>query len=183
VIAFAGIGTRALWPYEDKTIFQMSEYLTELGFWCYTGGAPGADEYFERGADIYRCIVYQPWRGFGTAWQANCVVNAGETEEGLASVAKYHPRGRRLKAAVQKLMARNYHQVHGFPEFNQPQVSFVLCCADEDLAGNVIGGTGQACRIAKAANIPIINIRTMPYRELVYEQVLKAHEEGKLDAI
>ncbi len=54
------------------------------------------------------------------------------------------------------MMARNWHQIVGYDSY--PPVSFVVCCANES-NGEVIGGTGQACRIAKDFNIPIFNIR------------------------
>lgn len=79
-------------------------------------------------------------------------------------MAIYHPSPANLTQGVRKIMARNYHQVMGIDDY--PPVSFVICCANYDENG-VLGGTGQACRIAKDKGIPVYNLRELGLEKIM----------------
>ena len=72
----------------------------------------------------------------------------------------FHPAWNRCSLAARKFHARNCHQILGYG-LNLP-VKFVVCWTPR---GEVIGGTGQALRIAKHHNIPIINLANTDWRE------------------
>ena len=101
-----------------------------------------------------------PWKGFNKQGynpaDALGWFEVGQTPEGLESVSEYHPNPFGLSRGARSMMCRNYHQIHGYGDL--PMVSFVVCCADSSGLG-VKGGTGQAVRIARDLDIPVINIR------------------------
>lgn len=160
MIAYAGIGTRDITVDDMNVIKTVSAYLSEKGIVCYSGNADGSDNIFQFNSNS-NCVVYLPWKGFNDANSDSKksieAIVCGDTKEGLESVDKYHPSPRSLSYGARALMCRNYHQIFGYGKY--PKVSFVVCCARQDEKGNVMGGTGQACRIAKACSIPVLNIR------------------------
>lgn len=160
--SYAGIGSRTISDEEFEIIKNISKDLSDKGFICYSGNADGSDIAFQLGSKG-NCVIFLPWDGFNfNHFNPNnlpCKNHfiVGSNKEGQDSISKYHPNPNALSVGARKLMARNYYQVRGYKE--HPKVDFVLCCADEDKNGNVLGGTGQAVRIAKSLNIPVVNIR------------------------
>ena len=149
-IAYAGIGSRET-PEDIQNLFsRVASYLSGKGLVLRSGGAPGADQAFERGCDsqLGEKEIFLPWKGFEGSTSA-LVVKEGPAFE----IAKeYHPSWDRLSRGAQLLQARNSHQVLG-ATLKQP-ASFVLCWTK---GGKGSGGTGQALRIATAFDIPIFD--------------------------
>jgi hypothetical protein len=161
--SYAGIGSRDITDKERETIMNIAAELASMEYICYSGNACGSDIAFQMGSNR-RCVIFLPWYKFNfeeyePVKNENCIdyIDVGNRQQGNLSVDNFHPNPRQLSQGGFKLMARNYYQVNGLN--NYPVVDFVLCCADVDKKGNVKGGTGQAVRIAKSMNIPIINIR------------------------
>lgn len=160
MIAYAGIGSRKITPEETQLIEKIAGKLADAGIIVYSGNADGSDIAFQRGSRG-KCVLLLPWKKFNN--QMYDVTNAldcfdvGKTPEGKASIAKYHPAPQSLSFGGQCMMARNWHQIIGFGKY--PPVSFVVCCALRDEDGKIVGGTGQACRIAEERGLPIFNIR------------------------
>jgi hypothetical protein len=158
---YAGIGSRNITLNESTTIKKLAKLLAKRDWIVYSGNASGADISFQEGSK-HNCVVFLPWLSFNREnYNPNLgldyfVINQNH-HDAWQSVNRYHPRASSLKPAVKALMARNYCQVMGHK--NYPPVEFVLCCADEDSTG-ILGGTGQACRIALDKNIPVINLRS-----------------------
>lgn len=76
--------------------------------------------------------------------------------------AALHPAWNRLSQGVQKLMARNGHQVLG-AGLDDP-VAFVVCwtpdgAESERECGPETGGTGQAIRLASRWGVPVVNLK------------------------
>lgn len=147
---YAGIGSRET-PSEVLDLFTyLAEYLGKRGLVLRSGGAPGADSAFEVGADRVNAPkdIYLPWRNFNNNPSPLCNV---ETQAMLLA-EHYHPAWGRLSAAARKFHARNVYQVLG-KNLSQP-CDFILCYTP---GGSQSGGTGQAIRVAKAYNVPIID--------------------------
>lgn len=160
--AYAGIGSRSITPEENAKISTIAKMLSGLDYICYSGNANGSDIAFQNGSNG-KCVIFLPWYSFNYESfhpsSTNCLDHhiVGTKSYGLKSVNEFHPRPGSLSDGARMLMARNYYQINGFD--NYPVVDFVLCCANRDNVGNILGGTGQAVRIAKSLDIPIINIR------------------------
>lgn len=171
MIYYAGIGSREITEDESELIIKIGKKLSTRCI-LYSGNADGADISFQKGSEG-RCVIMLPWKNFNKQNYSldNCLDSfvVGETEEGNKAVDRFHPAPQSLKAGGRMCICRNYHQVMGYD--NYPKVTFVICCADQDKTGNVLGGTGQAVRVARANNIPVFNMRAdrwrMSFREFL----------------
>ena len=168
--AYAGIGSRDITIEERIKIAEVAEKLANFDYICYSGNASGADNAFQLNSKG-KCVLYLPWDNFNfnvfrPIINDNCLeyLTVGDCLEGVESVDEFHPNPDTLSQGVVKLMARNYYQIYGI-ENRFPKVELVVCCADQDNLGNVLGGTGQAVRIAKHEGISIVNIRTKHWED------------------
>lgn len=165
MISYAGIGSRDILPNEEVQIKIIAKKMARLNFILYSGNADGSDIAFQNGSNA-QCVLMLPWKKFNNeSYSTTACIEAldmGGSADGLSSIMKFHPNAAALTDGVRRIMARNYHQVMGYGKW--PVVSFVICCSNE-VNGNVIGGTGQAVRIAKSRNIPVFNIRTKGWGE------------------
>ncbi len=149
---YAGIGSRGTPEDPFKDLFaKIAKGLAAKNFVLRSGGADGADSFFEAGCKEVggQMEIYLPWRGFNK----NTSKLFTQRPEDFALAAVHHPGWPNLKEPVRKLMARNVRQV-GNKECGDTLVSFVLCWTPE---GKGSGGTGQALRIAKSLNIRIFD--------------------------
>lgn len=157
---YCGIGSRET----PKAVLSLMEliafYLAEQGHILRSGGAPGADQAFERGCDIAdgRKEIFIPWNGFQNRNARTEVgVLASITGRALELAAEVHPNWGACSIAAQKLHARNCYQILG-TNLDNP-VSDVVCWTP---GGNGGGGTGQALRLAKKLGIPIWDLGHRP---------------------
>lgn len=145
---YAGIGSRKL-PQQYYGLFEsLGYYLAILGWTLHSGHADGSDISFENGCNQAKGNkeIYLPWYRFNGS-NSNLIV---KDPRAFDIAEEFHPTFNDLNSAVQKLMARNSHQVLG-KDLNTP-VKFILCYTPPK------GGTTQALRIAKHYNIPIFNL-------------------------
>ena len=166
-ISYAGIGSRDITKTEEVQIKTIAKQMARENFILYSGNADGADIAFQIGSNS-QCVLMLPWKKFNedSYSTTGCIeaFDLGDSKDGLWSVDKFHPNPSALSDGGRRMMARNYHQIHGNGRW--PLVSFVICCSKE-VDGNVIGGTGQAVRIAKSLNIPVFNIRKKGWGEVL----------------
>lgn len=154
--AIAAIGSRETPPDVLSKMEHVAKILSH-DYWIRTGAAIGADQAFGDGAGE-RTIVYLPWRNYEATWvdsigcKIGCTAPSGNAIE-LAS--RYHPAWDRCSRGARALHGRNAHIILG-KNLDSP-VKFVLFWANE-IAGEVQGGTGLGVRIARAHDIPCINI-------------------------
>lgn len=179
ITAYAGIGSRTITKEERETIIKIANFLSELGYVCYSGNAVGSDDAFQEGSNK-RCVSYVPWNGFNahlTSSEIHCpYINTA----GFQSVDKFHPAPEKLNDKARRLMARNYHQVMGI--FGYPPVDFIVCCATPK--GDFCdGGTAQALRIANHFNIPWINIRTENWKSELKMVIRKIDQPANMEEI
>ena len=145
---FTGIGSR-------ETPLDILDFMYYIGYWLAksgyilrSGGADGADTYFEAGFDEAQAEkeIFLPWPGFNGHTSSLCHQLDGAKE----SVKKLHPTPKKLTPGAWKLHARNVHQVLG-RELTEPS-KFVICWTKSR------GGTQQAIRVANYFGVPVYNL-------------------------
>jgi len=160
---YTGIGSRET-PIEICQ--EMTSLATELevrGYCLRSGNAVKADQSFQRGVKE-KAEIWLPCLGFEEEFTSNYpnhhyrIVgrhdSVGEHDnEAWESVNKFHPAPDKLSEFGRAAMARNFRQLISEDGLNDSR--FVICWTKD---GKDSGGTGQALRIAKHYNIPILNM-------------------------
>lgn len=162
---YAGIGSHCSPPDILGLVESLAATLARHGWVLRTGGSPGADQSFYRGAVAGRGVVelYLPWPDFEAhAWKANddkVRVLSKPSIDAYAIAAEFHPNWNRQSPDARHLIARDGHQVLG-ADLLTP-VHLVVCWTlDGSLDGQSTraGGTGQALRIAREHRVPVLNL-------------------------
>ena len=151
----AAIGSRDA-PVDARRLMNATGQVLGLnGFTLRSGAAEGSDQAFEAGFDAVEAEkeIFIPWDGFNDRSAAPDGTSAQISDRAYEIAEQFHPNWDNLSEPVRKLQARNTHQVLG-ADCESP-VDVVVCWTVE---GRGRGGTGQALRIAKAHNIPIIDL-------------------------
>jgi hypothetical protein len=148
---FAGIGSRQTPKEIIPVIEELSQQLTQLGFILRSGGADGADSFWENAYNKFegKKEIFLPWKNFNN----NPSELYGVCPLALKLAEKFHPNWSGLSSAAKKLHARNGYQVLG--KDLKTLSEFVICWTPN---ASMKGGTAQALRLAKYFNIPIFNI-------------------------
>ena len=160
---YAGIGARNT-PALHLTIMKLwAMYAAACGMTCSTGACKGADQAFANGSiqGGGHTMLWLPWTSYEDAWIRSFgnkvsdsinvyVYNPKSDNAASESVHKYHPAPHKLKSSVFALHARNYLIIEG--------AEYIVCWTPN---GEVVGGTGQALRIAADMGIPIYNLGVM----------------------
>lgn len=151
---YTGIGSIETPPAVVAKMVQVGKALATMGCTLRSGGAPGADEAFEAGCDLKNGAkeIYLPWKGF----RGNPSPLFGTTKEARLLAKQFHPKWEFLMDRARDLIGRNSYQVLG-QDLNTP-TSVIICWTP---GGKVVGGTGQALRIAEHYEIPILNFGSM----------------------
>jgi hypothetical protein len=144
---YAGIGSRETPQELRPVIHSIAKVLDEAGYILRSGGADGADTFFEEAAR--NKVIYLPWPNFNGRESKFYEL----TDDAFELAKKHHPAYGRLSYGATKLMARNGYQVLGHT-LTEP-VDFVICWTKN---GKMTGGTAQAMRIATDLNIPVFNL-------------------------
>lgn len=146
---YTGIGSRDCPSNKEQEIGYIASVLEKQGWTLRSGGADGADTYFENGVMGDNKEIFLPWSNFN----GNKSSLFNPSDEAFEIAAKFHPNYKLLSDAGKRLMARNSHQVLGL-KLNNPS-SFLVCWTP---GGKVVGGTSQAIRIASYYKVPIFNL-------------------------
>lgn len=145
---YTGVGSRNC-PIEVKPlILEFADILNKCGFTLRSGGAEGADSFFEERAGLSK-EIYLPWKNFNKNTSPYYEVSA----EAIAMGMKFHPHGSTLTEPVKKIMGRNCYQVLGL-DLATPSEFLVVWTE----GGLKRGGTSLAMSVAEAYNIPIYNL-------------------------
>lgn len=147
---YAGIGARKT-PKEFLTYMNvLGQFMASEGHTLRSGGATGADKAFEQGCDAQQGNkeIYLPWKGFN----GNPSELYGTTREARILAGEFHPNWPNVGPTGRDFMGRNCYQVLG-QDLETP-TNFVICWTPN---GKVIGGTGQALRMANYYEIPVLN--------------------------
>lgn len=146
-----GIGSRETPSNIKLDIFNISKILTENNFILRSGGADGADTFFEDAFDFYhgKKEIYIPWLGFN----GNHSVLYNTPSKAFDIAKNIHPAWHKLTHGGKKLHARNVLQVLG-QDLKTPS-DLVVCWTSD---GKASGGTATAMNLAKKYNIPVFNL-------------------------
>jgi len=151
---YAGIGSRNTPIRILKLMEQVGSYLAKRGYTLRSGGAVGADSAFEIGCDAVGGAkeIYKPDK---------------VDQAAMDLAARFHPRFEDLGPFAQLLIARDGYQVLG-QDLTTP-CRFVMCWTP---GAKIVGGTGQALRIALHHKIPIINLADPAQETLTLQKMI-----------
>lgn len=156
---YTGVGSRET-PKEVLEVMQSVASILALDGWILrSGGAGGADNAFEVGADKVGGLkeIYLPWEGFSDLRSDNDSFFTTGGDEGSSLIAsKIHPAWGRLSQGAKRLHSRNANQVLG-RDLKTPS-RYVLCYAPLDKKGEPKGGTRSSIKIAEEWGIPVFNL-------------------------
>lgn len=160
-IIYTGVGSRDTPTEILKIIQDIAKELAKLNYTLRSGGADGADTYFERGCDLVqgKKEIFLPAKNFNN--NRSPLYNI--PDEAYIIAEQYHQYFKSMRPYVKSLMARNVQQVLG-KDLND-KAHFVLCWTPDGADGIEIktthktGGTGQAIRIACAYGVPVGNLK------------------------
>lgn len=149
---FTGVGSR-------ETPKELAPFISDIVSFLYTknyilrsGGADGADSFFEAGVPEGKLKeIYLPWKEFNK--NKSPLYHISDEAKKLAS--QFHPVWEDLSYGAKLLHSRNMYQVLG-ANLNEPS-SFLICWT---VGGRMKGGTAQAMRLAVNYKIPIFNLGT-----------------------
>lgn len=167
VAYYTGIGSRRTPAPILAEMTRIARTLAARGYVLRSGGAPGADQAFEDGAES-RAEIFVPWPSFERGL-ASYIVPSGEMlYEALSLVSKVHPAWRRVSTTARLLHARNAFQVFG-RDLHSPSDFVILWATPE--AGSVRGGTRTAFELARARSIPCYNLALADDRDRVVKAI------------
>lgn len=175
-MTYAGIGSRKAPPDQLERMTRAAQRLASMGYTLRSGAAEGADKAFEAGAG--KKEIYLPWAGFnGSTSQF-----VSPTRDAMDVAAAVHPAWSRLSQAVQKLQARNSHQILG--EDLRTPCDFVACwtpdgAENEQERSAATGGTGQAIALASRWGVPVFNFARHDAGERLHA-FLKGRSHGEV---
>lgn len=148
---YTGVGSRTV-PEEIGRLMRDYAYkLAQKGYILRSGGANGADTYFEQGCDAAagKKEIYLPWKGFNNHISNFYII----PPQAYNIAAKLHPAWNYLKTSAKSLHARNIQQCAGK---NLDCLSEILICWTRN--GQVVGGTATAIRFALDNGILVYNL-------------------------
>lgn len=156
-IIYAGIGARSTPPDVLEKMRKAAKAMAGMGFVLRSGGARGADTAFYEGVcektdPAGHAEIFLPYDGFNGHRYDGTVFIGPPNKEARLLASKFHPNWPVLGCRGRDFMARNAYQVLGY-DLDRP-CDFILCWTPN---GKVVGGTGQALRMAKEYDIPVIN--------------------------
>lgn len=165
---YTGVGSRETPKFCGDIMFDLAAKLASMGYILRSGGATGADTFFENGCDSMsgKKEIYIPWNGFNTRFSNQESVYCSESFEEAEKIAStIHPAWNRLSFGAKKLHARNVYQVLGLSISNSSD--FLVCYAKTDSNLTPIGGTRTAWVLAQESKIPCYNLFFEEDREII----------------
>jgi len=180
---YTGVGSRETPDPVAREMRQIAAALARAGWTLRSGGAPGADTFFEEGARSVpeaRMEIFLPWKGFN----GNTSALFGVTPRALEIASQIHPRWDYLSPAAMKLHGRNVYQVLG-RTLDRP--SQAVICWTKDGATNAAqtssatGGTGTAIRLASRYGVSVFNLGDPNSRRDLASWLAGQGIEGVLD--
>lgn len=180
----AGIGARDTPAPMLEKLRDIGTIMAKAGCVLRSGGADGADKFCEDGWDAAggEKEIFLSWDGMNDRRPDNNSVFAfaykDNDPEAVIARSYYHrtpakPDGdaekwARLGRGGRSHMTRNTNQMLGPNPGHSPQTDLVLCWTKN---GQIVGGTGQALRIAQDKGVPILNLGDPALRGLSVPQL------------
>lgn len=156
---YSGIGARDTPPEYLERMSSIGRFMASWGHILRSGAAPGADTYFEIGCDQKEGTkeIYLPYKGF----RGHSSSLFGSSSEARMLAKEFHPNWVNLGCIGREFMARNAYQILGL-DLKTP-THFVVCWTPN---GKIVGGTGQALRMAEHYKIPVFNLASMTLADI-----------------
>lgn len=186
----AGIGARDTPAAALTKMREVSKIMAAKGHILRSGGAIGADDECEKGWDEAggKKQIFLSWKGMNDRQpdgkQVFCFNYGDGTPETEIAKSYYRRSGAkpngdeaawaRLGRGGKAHMSRNTNQVLGPNIGKSPQTNAILCWTK---GGQIVGGTGQALRIAEDKGIPVINLGDPKLKGLSAEQIASFSEQ------
>jgi hypothetical protein len=144
---YTGIGSRETPENILKLFTNIARKLSNRNWTLRSGGAEGADTSFEIGACSKE--IYLPWKGFnGSSSSYYCI-----SKSALTLACQLHPAWDKIIPRSSKTTCKETAtEILGY-DLQSPS-EFVICWTQ---GGMGKGGTGQAIRLARKYEIPIID--------------------------
>lgn len=158
---YAGIGThKNTPPYILEIIVSVAAHLATRGWTLRSGAAEECDTAFEAGCDLEHGSkeIYLPWFGYNNSKSPYSPKFYPFTNEEKLFTSRFHPAWAKCSSSHRLLHQRNTRILLGTQQLHGDIVEPVKFIIAHTARGAVEGGTGQGLRIAKALNIPIINL-------------------------
>ena len=157
---YCGIGSRDTPQHILNIMHHIAAYLGTQGWTLRSGGAPGADSAFEKGAsDVNAAMeIYLPWENFNHSKSELHPKKYPFSMEERTYAAQHHPAWNKCSPSARLMHQRNVRQIIGLEPLHGEIVmpsKFVVCWTRDGLLN---GGTAQALRIANSLAIPVINL-------------------------
>jgi hypothetical protein len=182
---YTGIGSRDAPSDVLELIESLASAFALSGWTLRTGGSPGADQAFYRGAVSAHGPVelYLPWPGFEAASRRTedaCVRTFSRPSDDAYELAsKFQPGWDALSPASRSLLARDGHQVLGH-DLATP-VQLIVCWTPNgglDGTDPRSGGTGQTLRVAHHHHLPVLNLARADHVRRAWEMAGKNATTG-----
>lgn len=151
---WAGIGSRETPEFFKPLMAEIASILESYGCILRSGGAKGADTFFEDGIkNPYNKEIFRP--DYYLKNNVKHYYTNDDLKLGDMMVKEYHPsKGKMKNKFAYKLLSRNTYQLFG-AGIGAINSKFVICWTQN---GEPVGGTSQAIRMANAYNIPVYNL-------------------------
>lgn len=155
---YTGIGSRKTPDDIGKLMHLIAAKLADDDFVLRSGGASGADTFFENGCDSARGQkeIYIPWKGFSD--RTDGIYETCNVKYAECVASKVHPVWDRLSRGARALHSRNVFQVLGNCNDMLIPSDFLICWAPSDKLGIPIGGTRTAWVVAQMHGVQCHNI-------------------------
>lgn len=172
---YAGVGSRET-PEEIGVIMtKLARELEASGYVLRSGGATGADTFFENGVKwpchrrIYLHKDYVRGRRSDPEYHVHNAARFRDWDRAMQIASEIHPAWHRCGDDARGLHARNVYQVLGYDfEGEHPWYSsFLVCWAIPDIHGVPEGGTRTAWKVAEMYNIPRYNLAVRADRDRI----------------
>lgn len=170
---YTGIGSRNTPEEVGHVLTRIAKNLCRFEFVLRSGGADGADTYFENGVQEFK-EIFIPWKEFNNSTSLLYPDNMKYMFDARTIAHNHHPAWNKLSEPAKILHTRNVFQVLGY-DLESPS-DFVICYAPQ-IGDSVQGGTGQAVRIAKTYNIPVYNMFLEKDRKQVFDMLSRLNVE------
>ncbi|MDX9668702.1 hypothetical protein [Pseudomonas sp. P8_250] len=170
---YAGIGSRDTPEDIGVIMTKLAIELESLGWCLRSGGARGADTFFERGVsdptnkqiflhkEVTKTHVHNPVEGIYNASRCK------DWDWAMQLASEVHPKWHKCNKDAQGLHARNVYQVLGTGSPKLSTSNMVICWAIPDIHGVPEGGTRTAWKVAERYNISRYNLAVRADRERI----------------